>query len=333
MISAAIRHRLQGQSDTDQVLLSTNSCLELGAGTVTTIAIVVLYNQGIIFIGHCIMPAIITDLIVYPIKSCAGISQKKVLLTETGFEHDRQWCVVDEATGDFLTQRSLPRMALIQPRLGLDALHIKAPGMLELNVPYGSEGEHCEVSIWHDKVKAYDQGDLAAQWFSDFLGHYVRLVRFDTQQRRLSSPQWTGEHEALNAFSDGYPILVVGEASLADLNQRLLAKGQTALPMNRFRPNLVVDGLDAFEEDFIDIFASTNGVLLKGVKPCPRCPIPTINQETAEQGVEPTDTLATYRANAKVGGSVTFGNNLIILAGVGQTLALGGALDCEIAFE
>src|SRR6185295_15602033 len=151
---------------------------------------------------------------------------------------------------------------------------------------------------------------------SDFLGPAregvkfpLRLARFDPEQKRLSNKQWTGELDAENAFSDGYPLLVISQASLDALNERLARKGVPAATMARFRPNLVLDGLDAHGEDFLDEirFETTDGpVRLRLVKPCPRCPIPNVDPATGEPGHEPGDTLSTYRADDRVGGAVSF---------------------------
>jgi uncharacterized protein YcbX len=147
----------------------------------------------------------IAGLHVHPIKSCGGIAVPEALVIETGFEFDRAWMVVDEA-GRLVTQRELPRMALIQPTLKHHDMVLRAPGMLALHIALDTVELPVQVTVWNDTVKAYDMGDLAAQWFSDFLGAYrggkLRLARFDPEQRRLSDPRWTGPIEAENAFAD-----------------------------------------------------------------------------------------------------------------------------------
>ncbi|CAG1018296.1 partial putative protein YcbX, partial [Burkholderiaceae bacterium] len=221
----------------------------------------------------------VAALNVYPVKSCAGVALDEALLVETGLELDRAWMVVD-AQGRFLTQRELPRMALIRPALKTSEMVLRAPGMLALHVALDAVEQPCRATVWDDEVAAYDMGELAAQWFSDFLGQASRLVRFDPEQKRLSNRRWTGEIEAENAFSDGYPILVASQASLNELNRRLVAAGHGAVSMARFRPNLVVDGIDEHGEDHLDemVFDTADGpVRLKLVKPCPRCPIPDID--------------------------------------------------------
>ena len=193
----------------------------------------------------------------------------------------------------------------------------------------------CRVQVWNDTVSAYDMGDLAAQWFSDFLGRPLRLARFDPQQRRLSNRRWTGDVEAENLFSDAFPLLVASTASLGELNRRLAARGQPAITMERFRPNLVLDGLDPHGEDFLDElrFDTTDGpVRLKLVKPCSRCTIPNVDPQSAATGPEPGDTLATYRADARLDGAITFGMNAIVLEGAERTLRTGMRGWASIAF-
>src|SRR6218665_1291244 len=183
----------------------------------------------------------IARLFVYPVKSCAGIAVQQALLTETGLDLDRAWMVVD-AHGMFVTQRDLPRMALIRPQLRSDDMVLRAPGMLALHVALDAVEAPATVTLWQDRVPAWDMGAVAAQWFSDFLGQPCRLVRFDPEHRRLSSMQWTDGWEAPNQFSDGFPLLLLGEASVEEFNGRLLAAGHAAVGIERFRPNLVLAG-------------------------------------------------------------------------------------------
>jgi len=265
------------------------------------------------------------SLHVYPIKSCAGESLAQCLLVETGFEFDRAWMLVD-ADGDFVTQRQMPRLALVQTALKHSEMVLRASGMLALHVALDAVELPVRVRVWNDEVAAYDMGDLAAQWFSDFLGSKLRLVRFDPEQRRLSNRHWTGEIEAENAFSDGYPILVTSTASLDEFNRRLFAAGHAPVTMARFRPNLVLDGLDAHGEDFVDdiVFDTATGpIRLKLVKPCTRCPIPDVDPQTAVRGHVVGDTLAAYRADARMDGSVTFGMNAVIVEGIERVLRVG----------
>lgn len=288
------------------------------------------------------MPSI-SQLNVYPIKSCAGISRDSVRLTSHGLEHDRNWMVVD-LQGCFVTQRTHARLALVHPSLEGDALTVGGPGMAALTLPVDAAAlagrPTIAATVWQDTVEALDAGDEAAHWFSDFLGAPVRLVRFNPGDERTASAKWTGDVTARVRFADGFPLLVLGEASLGDLNARLTAKGVDPIPMNRFRPNLVLAGIEAYEEDYIDtlsIQAAEGEVQLRLVKPCTRCPIPTIDQARGAPDSrwpnEPTDTMSAYRADSRVEGAVSFGQNAIVIAGGGDTLAVGQSVDAQLRFD
>jgi uncharacterized protein YcbX len=276
----------------------------------------------------------ISRLFVYPIKSCAGIELTEAVLTETGLDLDRAWMVVDEK-GEFVSQRELPRMALVRPQLKHYEVVLRAPGMLALHLNIEGVEEAARVRIWDDEVAAYDMGDIAAQWFSDFLRQKLRLVRFDPEQQRLSDMKWTHGAAAANQFSDGFPLLVVSEASLAELNRRLAEAGQPPVGMERFRPNIVLAGIDAHDEDRLDVIriAADEEVQLRPVKPCPRCPIPNIDPATAQVSPEVSDTLQVYRRNEIVGGAVTFGMNAIVQKGTDQTLRVGQAVTADWRFD
>lgn len=276
----------------------------------------------------------LSGLYVHPIKSCGGISVNEALLVETGLEFDRAWMVTDEH-GDMITQRERPLLALVQPTLRASDMVLRAPGMLALHLRLDTVEAPTRARVWDDIVKAYDMGSLAAQWFSDYLGRTARLVRFDPDQRRSSDTRWTGAQLADNAFSDGFPLLVAGSASLADLNQRLVARGQAAVGMERFRPNLVLDGLQPWDEDHIDeieINTAEGPVRLKLVKPCSRCTIPNVDPATGTATNEPGDTLAGFRADPRLDGALTFGMNAIVLSGVEHSLRPGQVARVKWAF-
>lgn len=284
--------------------------------------------------------ATIARLFVYPVKSCAGVELPEALLTETGLEFDRAWMVVD-AQGEFVTQRQLPRMALIRPQMKHTEAVLRAPGMLALHLAFDRVEKPVRVRVWKDEVAAYDMGDIAAQWFSDFLSEpgkpqALRLVRFDPEHKRLSSLQWTDGVEATNQFADGYPLLVASEASLAELNERLAAAGHEAVGIERFRPNIVLAGIESHDEDRVDALHLATGegeAELKPVKPCTRCPIPDIDPATATSSPEVGDTLRTYRADPRVDGRITFGMNCIVLQGVEHMLKVGQAVGANYRFE
>jgi len=286
------------------------------------------------------LEATIARLFVYPVKSCAGVELNEMLLTETGLEFDRAWMVVD-AQGEFVTQRQLPRMALIKPQMKHMEVVLRAPGMLALHLAFDRVEKPVRVRVWKDEVAAYDMGDIAAQWFSDFLSEpgrpqTLRLVRFDPEHKRLSSLQWTGGTEALNQFADGYPLLVASEGSLAELNERLAAAGHDAVGIERFRPNIVLGGIEAHDEDRVDALHVTTGegeAELRPVKPCTRCPIPDIDPATAVSSPEVGDVLRTYRSDARVDGRITFGMNCIVVQGVEHLLKVGQAVGANYRFE
>mgnify|MGYP003620265909 FL=1 len=278
----------------------------------------------------------IARLFLYPVKSCAGIEVQEAQLTETGFDLDRAWMVVD-AGGVFLTQRTLPRMALIEPRLKTHEMVLRAPGMLALHIAIDVVEAPATVTVWNDTVPAWDMGALAAQWFSDFLGQPCRLVRFDPEHRRLSSMEWTDGVEVLNQFADGFPLLVASEASLQELNSRLIAAGHAAVGMERFRPNIVLSGVHAHDEDrmgLLRIDAGAEGEThLKPVKPCVRCPIPDVDPATAQRGPTVGNMLRTYRHDQRMNGAITFGMNAIIRRGEGHLLRTGQRFAADWQFD
>jgi uncharacterized protein YcbX len=286
------------------------------------------------------LQARIARLFVYPVKSCAGVELTETLLIETGLEFDRAWMVVDEA-GEFVTQREVPRMALIKPQLRHSEMVLRAPGMLALHIAFDRVEAPTRVRVWKDEVAAYDMGDLAAQWFSDFLSEpgrprKLRMARFDPEQRRLSSLKWTDGVEAPNQFADGFPLLVASEGSLAELNARLAAAGHAAVGIERFRPNVVLAGIEAHDEDRVETLHIATGegeVSLRPVKPCARCPIPDIDPATGLSSPEVGDTLRTYRADPRVDGAITFGMNAIVLQGVEHALRVGQPVGANLRFE
>lgn len=285
------------------------------------------------------LPLHIEQLWIYPVKSCAGIRLGSVELLETGLQWDRAWMVVDD-TGEFVSQRDLPHMALIRPRLHAGWLELTAPGMLSLQVPLDASGEVRRVRVWDDEVEAWDMGDAAARWFERALAlpggaprQGLRLVRFDPTVRRLSSLQWTGGVQAPNLFSDGYPVLVLSAAALLELNERLAVRGFPAVGAGRFRPNLVLGGLEAHDEDRLSeirLLAQVPEdagvpphVVLQPVKPCSRCSIPDVDPATAERGSAVSQVLHAYRQDRRLMGAVTFGMNAIVRSGTGQMLHEG----------
>ena len=285
--------------------------------------------------------ALITGLFVYPVKSCAGVRVEQVMVLDTGLEFDRIWMVVDDH-GNFLTQRELPRMALVKPQLKTCEMILRAPGMLALHIALDQVEAPARVKIWNEDVAAFDMGPIAAQWFTDFLGVAARLVRFDPDHPRVSDLGWTGGTLALNQFSDGYPLLVISQASLDQFNDKLAARGFAAVGMERFRPNIVLGDapgelpLAPHDEDRLEqlqIATAQGPVRLKPVKPCPRCPIPNIDPATAVSSTEVGDTLQSYRQDARLKGAVTFGMNAIVFEGIDHLLRVGQPVGANFRFE
>jgi len=267
------------------------------------------------------MSATLTGLHVYPVKSCRGIALASAVLGETGLADDRHWMLV-RPNGRFVTQRELPRMALIGTQVDAGGLTLTAPGLPPLRVAREAVGDTRAVTVWKFSGSGIDCGESAAQWCSQFLETALRLVRFDARVPRECSTQWTGATRAVTEFSDGFPVLVISRASLAELNARL----PKALPMERFRPNVVIDGVNAYDEDRIHELR-VDGVTLRLVKPCTRCSITTTDQQAgAVDGVEPLATLKTYRHDRELQG-VKFGQNAIVVNGIGSQLRVGQVFD------
>lgn len=285
--------------------------------------------------------ATIDQLWVYPVKSCAGVALEAAELTATGLRHDRAWMVVDRC-GAFVSQRALPRMALIQPRVELGQLVLRAPGMRDLQLARDGAAAPIKVRVWDDALMAHDMGERAAQWFSEFLGpeapadlKRLRLVRFDPGVQRRCDPAWSAGREAFTQFADGFSLLVTSQASLDALNARLADVGHAPVAMARFRPNIVLGGVEPHDEDRVGRWriATEGGVAqLDNTKPCARCPIPNIDPLTAVASPEVGDTLQAYRQDRRLGGAITFGMNAIVMAGDGLMLRRGQTVDADWRF-
>jgi uncharacterized protein YcbX len=241
-------------------------------------------------------------LYVYPIKSCAGISLKDAELCATGLRHDRRWMLVDE-TGEFMSQRAHPRMALISTRFAPGDLIVSAPGMPDLEIPLQPDDENLiDVRVFGDTNSGALVDGEADRWFGEFLEFPCRLVHKPDDAPRLVDSSFAESGDQVG-FADGFAFLLISEASLEDLNSRL----EEPLPMNRFRPNFVVTGCSPYAEDGWSRLR-IGGVPFRVAEPCPRCAITTVDQRTGDRGKEPLRTLATYR---KSDGEVFFGRNLI----------------------
>ncbi len=266
----------------------------------------------------------ISDLFVYPIKSCAGVRVKEVAIVPTGFEFDRNWMVVD-ADGNFVTQREYPTLALVRPELN-GGMTLLAPDMEPLPVAINGGGEPVTITLFGEKHGAMSTTAAADAWFSKYLGGTFRLVKCDPSTFRKGGVQYPERDAAPTSFVDNYGILVISQASHAALNQKL----PQAVPMNRFRPNLVVTGIDEHDEDYFTN-ARCGDVALRFVNPCFRCSLTSIDQQSATPGLDVLPTLSTYRYDEAVKG-VKFGAYAAISGGVGSALHVDSDLDVDWSF-
>ncbi len=246
----------------------------------------------------------ISGLYIYPIKSLPGIAVNEARVTEKGFEHDRRWMLVDE-NNLFISQREAPQMTQLLVAIEYDGLRIehKLKGN-SITIPFGipSPDQQVMVTVWDDTCKALYVSDEADEWFTAMLEINCRLVYMPDDSMRIVDQRYA-HGDMVTSFADAYPFMMIGQASLDDLNSRLTE----ALPMDRFRPNIVFTGGEAFEEDLLADFTIRN-IHFYGVKLCARCIITTINQNNGVKGKEPLKTLASYRAKNN---KIYFGQNLV----------------------
>ncbi|XP_057971510.1 uncharacterized protein LOC131160155 [Malania oleifera] len=267
--------------------------------------------------------AVVSSLFIYPIKSCRGISVPQASLSSTGFRWDREWVVIN-SKGRACTQRVDPKLALVEVELPKEAflegweptrssyLVLRAPGMDVLKVPLSKSGPVVDgVTVWEWSGSVFDEGEEAANWFSNFLGKPTRLVRFNAaSETRAVDPQYANGFKT--TFTDGYPFLMISQGSMDALNELL----KEPMPINRFRPNILVDGCQPFSEDLWKDM-KINKLTFHGVKLCDRCKIPTINQENGITESEPNRTLMSFRSDEvlrptqKKRGRIYFGQNLV----------------------
>ncbi len=263
-----------------------------------------------------ITPITVSALYRYPIKGCKGHLLNEAQTDARGIAGDRRMMIVD-AGNEFVTQRDVPKLALIAPALNGGTVTLHAPGMPALTFTPSNEGRRVRARVWDDVCDAVDQGNDVSFWLQDFLAAPVRLVRMADGFERKCDPKYARSERDQTGFADGYPFLLISQASLDDLNARL----SEPVPMNRFRPNIVVEGCEPFAEDgWRDIRIA--GVDFGVVKPCARCNVPAIDQDTAIAGREPIKTLATYRTRNQ---KVMFGQNLI--ASNAGVLRVGDAVE------
>ncbi len=247
----------------------------------------------------------VSSLSIYPVKSCRVIHENSTRVEAFGLKNDRRWMVVDE-NNMMLTQRKISKLCLIQPEITETGLVLKISGMDKLFVEIPLSNKKVSVKVWSDECQAYDAGDEAATWLSHALSIECRLVYFPDDEFRQVDLSYASEGDK-TAFSDGFPLLLISQESLDDLNSR----STSPVAMTRFRPNIVVKGCEPFAEDTWKKIRIGNNIF-RIVKPCSRCVIPSINIETAEREEEPLKTLISYR---KRDNKIFFGQNVIADSG------------------
>lgn len=247
---------------------------------------------------------VLSEINIYPIKSLGGVRLRSAKVFEKGLEHDRRWMLIDE-DNEFMTQRIHPKMALFKLSMSNDQFSITyGTDLIILPFKHPIIAKPIKAKIWEDIVDVFELSQDYSAWFSDRLHMKCRLVSFPEENARSVDARYQVNHEQVS-LADAYPFLMIGEQSLADLNSRL----EESVPMNRFRPNFVFSGGQAFEEDhWKKISIGKNKFAV--VKPCARCVLTTVNQNTGEKGLEPLLTLSQYR---KKENKVLFGQNLIAL--------------------
>jgi len=246
----------------------------------------------------------VSQLFIYPIKSLSGIARQTVEITGTGFKHDRRWMLVDEKHV-FISQRTHPQMVLLHTAETDTGFTVSKynDDTLSINIPFSiTLVKNIKVTIWDDVCDAIEVSDRHNEWFSEMLNIKCKLVYMPDDSKRMVDKQYARNGE-ITSFSDGYPMLMISEASLENLNSKL----KHTLPINRFRPNIVFTGGYAHIEDEMAAFA-IDGINFLGVKPCSRCVITTINQRTAAKGTEPLTTLSRYRLKNN---KIYFGQNVL----------------------
>ncbi len=263
----------------------------------------------------------VAGLFVYPVKSMRGIACASARVTGTGLEWDRQWMLID-AKGVFLSQRTHPQLARFVPQITAEALVLHAHGLPPLSVPLTQGGERVAVRVQKDPCVGVDQGPTAAQWLREALGEALRLVRVPPDPARVANAAFAGAAPAPMGFADGFPLLVCNEASLQDLNSRM----PEPIPMERFRPNIVLEGLPQWAEDRIETLM-IGELTLRLVKPCTRCTIPVVDQRTGMPSTDPGPVLRKFRFDKALRG-VTFGENAVIASGRGCEIGRGS--DCRV---
>jgi len=260
-----------------------------------------------------------------PVKSCRAISLDKAVLSATGLENDRRWMIVDP-DGNFITQRECPDLARIVPQLTPDGFSLSMEGNGDVFLQFGRRGDPLAVQIFGERVSAFSVDPSVDSWLGGALGRDVRLVEFDTAAVRQGGVQYPTRDPAPTLFTDNYAILAISEASLADLKGKC---GQD-LPMDRFRPNIVLSGLEPFQEDYIE-FLRSDTLSLRFINPCTRCQMPSIDQTTARPSFDPLPVLSAYRYDDTLKGT-KFGSYAAVESGAGSVLQTGASMTVDWSF-
>lgn len=271
----------------------------------------------------------ISSLHIYPVKSLQGIALSDAVLTTQGLAFDRQWMLVDTA-GKFVTQRQMPALARISTRLTAECLVLEHAGLPPLSIPLAPMPDNrCAVTVWRDTCMGCDEGAAASHWLTQAVGQWqggdLRLVRFAPEGVRPVDPAYMDGDSADTAFSDGYPFLIVSDASLAAVNVQLLANGAEAVPMARFRPNIVLSGMSAFGENDCKTFTAADASYRFTLrKPCQRCKTTTVDQHTGviANPKEPLRTLTAMNPYPHLSGAY-FGQNATLTLGHGAVIKVG----------
>ncbi len=279
---------------------------------------------------------VITQLYTYPVKSMHGIPVKETKLNIRGLTYDRNWMIMDE-NGLFLTQRNLPEMAAVKVGLHDDGMSLSSPSGDDFIVPFkDSRQKEIRVAVWGDRCEAFDEGDEISAWLTENLGKYkgknLRLVRFNKDFEREVDPNYLKNEKSHTAFADGYPFLVTSESSLNRLNERLIESDSEPVPMDRFRPNIVLAGIDAFLENRVDEIFSSDGRYRLGLrKPCKRCKVTTVDQAsgTIAEPKEPLRTLTQMKTVPGLHGAY-FGQNTTLVSGKNCIISVGDSIEFKL---
>ncbi|MFW8565674.1 MOSC domain-containing protein [Orrella sp. 11846] len=279
--------------------------------------------------------ATLSTMFRYPIKSCAGQSLTQVEVTALGLERDRHWVIVDDS-GRFQTQRQIPHLVWIQTALSEQSLTLSAPSQPNLTIPLATEhSTSSRITIWNDRVSAFDLGDEVVQWLDNYLqipGRHFRLVQFNPEHPRLCDTIWLGAdfnpqfQPRYHPFTDAYSVNILSQASVDHLNERLQENGLETIGIERFRPNLVLSDVPAHAEDQMKHLTFTRGdetLVLEVIRPCTRCQIPEIDPWTAMREPGITDVLSEYRRAASMGEAICFGMQAVVHSGAPFLLQTG----------